>query len=187
LAFCSSLSTGASGSPPNWDADDDLAADRQHCVVHPLKNRPANLPKAQPYRLRLVYARGAAARQLASRAAPRARLTPALDPNIARQREVVDAFLAASRAGDFEALVAGLDLEVVFRIDGGGIGPEARPPIIGAPAAAGKAARPRRALCAAGQARDRQRHGRADHPGRSRAARRHRVHRSPAGRSPRSI
>jgi RNA polymerase sigma-70 factor, ECF subfamily len=111
-------------------------ADRQHCVVHQLKNLPAKLPKAQPYRLRLVHARGAAVRQLASRAAPRARLTPAPDPNIARQREVVDAFLAASRAGDFEALVSVLDPEVVFGIDSGGIGPEARPPIIGAPAVA---------------------------------------------------
>jgi ketosteroid isomerase-like protein len=36
---------------------------------------------------------------------------------MARQREVVDAFLAASRAGDFDALVAVLDPEVVFRLD----------------------------------------------------------------------
>ena len=80
-----------------------------------------------------------AARQLASRARRRVRgLTPTPDPNIARQREVVDAFLAASRAGDFEALVSVLDPEVVFRIDSGGIGPEARPPILGAPAVAAR-------------------------------------------------
>jgi RNA polymerase sigma-70 factor (ECF subfamily) len=44
---------------------------------------------------------------------------PDADP--ARQREVVDAFLAASREGDFEALLAVLDPEVVLRIDGGAV------------------------------------------------------------------
>jgi RNA polymerase sigma-70 factor, ECF subfamily len=79
----------------------------------------------------------AATRQLASRARRRVRgLAPAPDPNLARQREVVDAFLAASRAGDFEALVSVLDPDVVFRIDSGGIGPDARPPILGATAVA---------------------------------------------------
>src|SRR5215213_4189446 len=47
----------------------------------------------------------AAARQLASRARRRVRgATPAPDADLARQREVVDAFLAAARSGDFEAL-----------------------------------------------------------------------------------
>jgi RNA polymerase sigma factor (sigma-70 family) len=79
----------------------------------------------------------AATRQLASRARRRVRgLAPAPDPDILRQREVVDAFLAASRAGDFEALVSVLDPDVVFRIDSGGISPAARPPISGAPAVA---------------------------------------------------
>ena len=79
----------------------------------------------------------AATRQLASRARRRVRgLAPAPDPNIGGQREVVDAFLAASRAGDFEALLSVLDPDVVFRIDSGGIGPEARPPVLGAPAVA---------------------------------------------------
>src|SRR5579859_2363170 len=79
----------------------------------------------------------AAARQLASRARRRVKgLAPAPDPDILRQREVVDAFLAASRAGDFEALVAVLDPNVVFRIDSGGTGPLARPPITGASAVA---------------------------------------------------
>ena len=79
----------------------------------------------------------AAARQLASRARRRVRgLAPAPDPDILMQREVVDAFLAASRAGDFEALVAVLDPDVVFRLDSGGSGPDARPPITGAAAVA---------------------------------------------------
>jgi len=62
-----------------------------------------------------------AARQLASRARRRVRgLSPAPERDIARQREVVDSFLAASRAGDFEALLEVLDPDVVFRIDSGG-------------------------------------------------------------------
>jgi ketosteroid isomerase-like protein len=42
------------------------------------------------------------------------------DPDLDRQREVVDAFLAASREGDFDALVAVLDPDVVLRADFGG-------------------------------------------------------------------
>jgi len=62
----------------------------------------------------------AAARQLASRARRRVRGTaPVLDTDPARQRAVVDAFLAASRAGDFDALVAVLDPDVVLRADFG--------------------------------------------------------------------
>src|SRR5512142_167172 len=58
----------------------------------------------------IVGRTAAATRQLASRARRRVRgLAPAPDPNLATQREVVDAFLAASRAGDFEALVSVLD------------------------------------------------------------------------------
>jgi len=79
----------------------------------------------------------AAARQLASRARRRVRgATPSPDPDLAQQRRVVDAFLAASRAGDFEALVAVLDPDVVFRVDGGGVPPRARPPVVGAEAVA---------------------------------------------------
>ncbi|HEY2937934.1 MAG TPA: hypothetical protein VGJ25_15125, partial [Gaiellaceae bacterium] len=48
---------------------------------------------------------------------------------------IVDAFLAASRAGDFDALLAVLDPDVVFRTDAG-VGPLARPPIAGAAAVA---------------------------------------------------
>jgi RNA polymerase sigma factor (sigma-70 family) len=62
-----------------------------------------------------------AARQLASRARRRVRgAAPVAEPDLDRQREVVDAFLAAARAGDFDALVAVLDPDVVLRADGPG-------------------------------------------------------------------
>ena len=62
----------------------------------------------------------AAARQLASRARRRVRGgAPAPDPDLARQREVVDAFFAAARNGDLDGLIAVLDPEVVLRADGG--------------------------------------------------------------------
>jgi RNA polymerase sigma factor (sigma-70 family) len=61
----------------------------------------------------------AAARQLASRARRRVQGAPAPDPDLARQREVVDAFLAAVREGDFEALIEVLDPDVVLRADSG--------------------------------------------------------------------
>ncbi|HEY0950204.1 sigma-70 family RNA polymerase sigma factor [Nocardioides sp.] len=61
-----------------------------------------------------------ATRQLASRARRRVHgEAPAPDPDPARQRESVDAFLTASRDGDFEALVAVLDTQVLLRSDGG--------------------------------------------------------------------
>jgi RNA polymerase sigma factor (sigma-70 family) len=60
-----------------------------------------------------------AVRQLASRARRRVRgAAPKPDPDLARQREVVAAFLAASRGGDFDALVEILDPDVVFRVRG---------------------------------------------------------------------
>jgi RNA polymerase sigma factor (sigma-70 family) len=75
----------------------------------------------------------AAARQLASRARRRVRgSAPVPDPDLAQQRRVVDAFLAASRAGDFDALLEVLDPDVVFRIDAGGVAPRSRPPVVGA-------------------------------------------------------
>jgi RNA polymerase sigma-70 factor (ECF subfamily) len=67
----------------------------------------------------------AAARQLASRARRRVQGRPVPDPDLDRQREVVDAFFAASRDGDFEALVSVLDPDVVLVADGG----ESRPDI----------------------------------------------------------
>jgi RNA polymerase sigma factor (sigma-70 family) len=61
-----------------------------------------------------------AARQLASRARRRVRGTAtAPDADLPTQRRVVAAFLAASRNGDFEALLTILDPEVVFRVDTG--------------------------------------------------------------------
>jgi ketosteroid isomerase-like protein len=64
----------------------------------------------------------AAARQLASRARRRVQGATAVpDVDLARQQEVVDAFLAAAREGDFEALVEVLDPDVVFRLDRGAI------------------------------------------------------------------
>jgi RNA polymerase sigma factor (sigma-70 family) len=59
----------------------------------------------------------AAARQLASRARRRVRGSEPPETDLARQRAVVDAFLAASRGGDFDALLAVLDPEVVLRAD----------------------------------------------------------------------
>jgi RNA polymerase sigma factor (sigma-70 family) len=64
-----------------------------------------------------------AARQLASRARRRVRGTTIVpDPDLARQRQVVEAFLAASREGDFEGLLAVLDEDVVLRADYGDAG-----------------------------------------------------------------
>ncbi|MGZ4388447.1 MAG: sigma-70 family RNA polymerase sigma factor [Gaiellaceae bacterium] len=71
-----------------------------------------------------------AVRQLASRARRRVRgAAPVPDPDLARQRQVVDAFLAAAREGDFDALVAVLDPDVVFRL-------RSRPAVVGAEAVA---------------------------------------------------
>ncbi|GGZ98349.1 RNA polymerase sigma factor SigJ [Streptomyces bluensis] len=64
----------------------------------------------------------AATRQLASRARRRVQgAVPASDPDLARQRQAVDAFLAASRGGDFQALLSVLDPEVVLRADAGAL------------------------------------------------------------------
>ncbi|GAA2060634.1 sigma-70 family RNA polymerase sigma factor [Streptomyces albiaxialis] len=69
----------------------------------------------------------AAARQLASRARRRVRGgSPLPASDLARQREVVDAFLAAARGGDFDALVALLDPDVALHADRAA-GPTPRP------------------------------------------------------------
>ena len=80
----------------------------------------------------------AATRQLASRARRKVRdATPAQD-DVARRREVVAAYLAASQAGDFDALLALLDPEVVVRV---GYGPDAAARLVrGARAVADQAA-----------------------------------------------
>ncbi|NRQ33811.1 RNA polymerase sigma factor SigJ [Nonomuraea sp. NN258] len=62
----------------------------------------------------------ATAKKLASRARQRVRgAAPSPDPDPAGQRRVVDAFLAAARGGDFDALLSILDPDVVLRADGG--------------------------------------------------------------------
>jgi RNA polymerase sigma factor (sigma-70 family) len=60
--------------------------------------------------------------QLASRARRRVLGAATPDADVARHREVVDAFVAAARAGDLNALIAVLDPDVVFRYDGGTAG-----------------------------------------------------------------
>ena len=82
----------------------------------------------------------AAARQLASRARRRVQAeAPVPDPDPARQRRVVDAFFAAARKGDFDALVAVLDPDIVLREDGGARRPDVSAVIRGASAVAGRA------------------------------------------------
>jgi RNA polymerase sigma factor (sigma-70 family) len=78
----------------------------------------------------------AAAQQLASRARRRVRDSPEPDPDLARQRSVVDALFAASRDGDFEALLEVLDPDVELRIDGGVLRAEASLALRGADAVA---------------------------------------------------
>src|SRR6266511_1928522 len=82
----------------------------------------------------------AAARQLASRARRRVQGASTVpDPDLTRQRKVVDAFFAAARDGDFDALVAVLDPDVVLRSDGGVTRPAATVVVHGAAAVARQA------------------------------------------------
>jgi RNA polymerase sigma factor (sigma-70 family) len=86
----------------------------------------------------------AASRQLASRARRRVRGAATVpDADLNRQREVVDAFLAAARGGDFDALVAVLDPDVVLRSDRGAVPADASREVRGAPAVARRAAKER--------------------------------------------
>lgn len=82
-----------------------------------------------------------AARQLASRARRRVRGADLRvpDPDVALQREVVDAFFSAARAGDFGALVAVLDPDAVLRADFGARRPRAPKVFHGAEAVARQA------------------------------------------------
>ncbi len=80
-----------------------------------------------------------AARQLASRARRRVQGAPVPDVDLAGQWAVVDAFLAASREGNFEALLAVLDPDVVLRSDGGVPRPELVSLVRGAQAVAERA------------------------------------------------
>src|SRR5665213_3568315 len=92
----------------------------------------------------------AAARQLASRARRRvkgAEVHPR-DADLRRQRQVVDAFFAAAREGDFDALVAVLHPDVVLRIDGGTAFPAASMVVRGAAAVATQSGRGMKPLLA---------------------------------------
>lgn len=143
----------------------------------------------------IVERSSAATRQLASRARRRVQgAAPSSEPDLGKRREVLEAFLAASKAGDFEALVAVLHPDVVLRADSGALvaGAAASKLVRGAQAVAEQALQGVRAVCAARarQRRDRRRqrsrgpaavgHGRhrrlgqdhrPAHPGRPRAAR----------------
>src|SRR5438093_103174 len=66
-----------------------------------------------------LRANRAGARELASRGRRRVRIAATPERSLEAQREVVDAFFAAARRGDFEALISVLDPEVVLRSDGG--------------------------------------------------------------------
>ncbi|MET8570862.1 sigma-70 family RNA polymerase sigma factor [Streptomyces sp. NPDC004783] len=71
---------------------------------------------------RVVERSPAATRQLASRARRRVRdAGPPAEPDLGRQREALDAFRAAARGGDFEALLAVLHPDVVLRADAGAL------------------------------------------------------------------
>jgi RNA polymerase sigma factor (sigma-70 family) len=86
-------------------------AERLAFVLHDLFDVPFEEVAA------IVGRSPAAARQLASRARRRVRGSAPPDADLTRQRAVVDAFLAASRGGDFGALLAVLDPDVVLRAD----------------------------------------------------------------------
>jgi RNA polymerase sigma factor (sigma-70 family) len=109
-------------------------AERLAFVLHDLFDLPFD--EIAP----LVGRTPATARQLASRARRRVRgaAAHAPDPDLARQREVVDAFFAAAHRGDFDALVAVLDPDVVARTDGGTANPDASMVLRGAAAVAGR-------------------------------------------------
>jgi RNA polymerase sigma-70 factor (ECF subfamily) len=80
----------------------------------------------------------AAARQLASRARRRVQgAAPASAADVARRREVVAAFLEASRSGNLDALVALLDPDVVLRADEAAVRTGAEPEVAGVAAVAG--------------------------------------------------
>ena len=83
-----------------------------------------------------------ATRQLASRARRRVQgAKPEPDAELPEQRRVVDAFFAAAREGDFDALLEVLDPEVTLRVDAGPGSPLAHPPIVGAEAVIAEARR----------------------------------------------
>jgi RNA polymerase sigma factor (sigma-70 family) len=88
---------------------------------------------------RLLETSAPAARQLASRGRRRIRAAAMPEGALEAQREVVDAFFAAARNGDFDALVALLDPDIVLRSDGGATHPRSTALVQGAAAVAGRA------------------------------------------------
>jgi RNA polymerase sigma factor (sigma-70 family) len=120
------VATGTSGSTPEQEAlladsvglallvvlDRLSPAERLSFVLHDMFSVP--FEEIAP----IVGRSEEATRQLASRARRRVRGGAAApDPDLVRQREVVDAFVAALRAGDFEGLLAVLDPDLVVRTD----------------------------------------------------------------------
>jgi RNA polymerase sigma factor (sigma-70 family) len=120
------VATGTSGSTPEQEAlladsvglallvvlDRLSPAERLAFVLHDMFSVP--FEEIAP----IVGRSEEATRQLASRARRRVRGGAAApDPDLVRQREVVDAFLAALRGGDFEGLLAVLDPDLVVRTD----------------------------------------------------------------------
>ena len=138
-------------SAPTTETDPAHQAELADSVGHRPARRPRDpdprrAPRLRPARHvrralrggrpdRRPLARGARASSPAERAGGCAARRRRPIPDLDRQREVVAAFLAAARAGDFDALLEVLDPDVVFRVDGGR-GPHARPPAVGAPAVA---------------------------------------------------
>ncbi|MEU6824490.1 sigma-70 family RNA polymerase sigma factor [Streptomyces atriruber] len=89
----------------------------------------------------IVERSAATTRQLASRARRRVQgSTPAAETDVARQREVVEAWMAATRAGDFDALLELLDPDVVLRADTGELSSGLSKVVRGAAEVAGQAA-----------------------------------------------
>jgi RNA polymerase sigma factor (sigma-70 family) len=131
------------GTSPEYDAEmadavgpallvvlDTLApAERLAFVLHDLFGVPFD-------EIAVILGRSSdAARQLASRARRRVRgASPTQEADLERQREVVNAFLRASRRGDFEALLTVLDPDVVVRADATAVKMGAAPEVRGATA-----------------------------------------------------
>jgi RNA polymerase sigma factor (sigma-70 family) len=119
------VATGTGGSSPEQEAlladsvglallvvlDRLTPAERLAFVLHDMFAMP--FEEIAP----IVGRSAEATRQLASRARRRVRGGGAPDPDLVQQREVVDAFIAALRAGDFEGLLAVLDPDLVVRAD----------------------------------------------------------------------
>jgi RNA polymerase sigma-70 factor (ECF subfamily) len=108
-------------------------AERLAFVLHDMFDLPFN--EIAP----LLGRSANAARLLASRARRRVRAAPVPDADLALQQELVGAFLAASRSGDFDALVAVLDPGVVLHADAGALRPGGPAVVRGAAAVAQQA------------------------------------------------